>query len=62
MDRRKYLKTLAVSSLGATALLQQSCEPSREKTPAGPTFTLDRTPEELAREQKLLSETFFDEH
>ncbi len=62
MDRRKYLKTLAVSSLGATALLQQSCEPATEKTPEGPTFTIDRTPEELAREQKLLSETFFDEH
>jgi len=62
MDRRKYLKTLAVSSLGATALLQQSCEPVKEKTPEGPTFTIDRTPAELAREQKLLSETFFDEH
>jgi gluconate 2-dehydrogenase gamma chain len=61
MDRRKYLKTLAVSSLGATALLQ-SCAPATEKTPEGPTFTIDRTPEELAREQKLLSETFFDEH
>lgn len=61
MDRRKYLKTLAVSSLGATALLQ-SCEPAKEKTPAGPTFTIDRTPEEIVREQRLLSETFFDEH
>jgi gluconate 2-dehydrogenase gamma chain len=62
MDRRKYLKTLAVSSLGATALLQQSCEPVKEKAPQVPTFSIDRTPEELVREQKLLSETFFDEH
>jgi gluconate 2-dehydrogenase gamma chain len=62
MDRRKYLKTLAVGSLGATALLNQSCEPTKEKTVELPTFTIDRTPEELERERKLLSETFFDEH
>jgi gluconate 2-dehydrogenase gamma chain len=62
MDRRKYLKTLAVGSLGATALLGQSCEPVKEKGPEVPTFTIDRTPAELEREQKLLSETFFDEH
>lgn len=61
MDRRKYLKTLAVGSLGATALLQ-SCEPLKEKGPEAPAFTLDRTPEELLREQKLMSETFFNEH
>ncbi len=62
MDRRKYLKTLAVGSLGATALLNQSCETPKTKTPELPTFTIDRTPDELLREQKLLSETFFDEH
>lgn len=62
MDRRKYLKTLAVGSLGATALLNQSCEPPKEKAPDLPSFTIDRTPDELIREQKLASETFFDEH
>jgi gluconate 2-dehydrogenase gamma chain len=62
MDRRKYLKTLAVGSLGATALLNQSCEPTKEKAFELPTFTIDRTPEELERERKLLSETFFDAH
>lgn len=62
MDRRKYLKTLAVGSLGATALIGQSCEPAKEKGPVAPTFTIDRTPAELEREQKLLSETFFDDH
>jgi gluconate 2-dehydrogenase gamma chain len=63
MDRRKYLKTLAVGSLGASALLSQSCETPKEKTPELPaSFTIDRTPDELLREQKLLSETFFDEH
>lgn len=62
MDRRKYLKTLAVGSLGASALIQ-SCEtPKQEVTQTAPSFTIDRTPAELAREQKLLGETFFDEH
>ena len=62
MDRRKYLKTLAAGSLGATALL--SCEPGTKEVGAAPakTFTIDRTKEELVREQKLLSETFFDPH
>ncbi len=61
MDRRKYLKTLAVGSIGATALLQ-SCETPKKETVEVAKFTIDRTPDELAREQKLLSETFFDEH
>lgn len=61
MDRRKYLKTLAVGSLGATALLQ-GCETPKQEVAQTPAFTIDRTPDELIREQKLLSETFFDEH
>jgi len=61
MDRRKYLKTLAVGSIGATALLQ-SCETPKQEVAQTPAFTIDRTPDELIREQKLLSETFFDEH
>ncbi len=61
MDRRKYLKTLAAGSLGATAILQ-GCETPKQEVAKAPAFTIDRTPEELVREQKLLSETFFDEH
>ena len=61
MDRRKYLKTLAVGSLGAGALL--SCEPEKKDAVEAPKeFTIDRTSEELIRERKLLSETFFDAH
>lgn len=63
MDRRKYLKTLAVGSVGAGILIQ--CEPKKEEaTPAAQpsSFTYDRTPEELEREKKLQSEKFFDEH
>jgi gluconate 2-dehydrogenase gamma chain len=62
MDRRKYLKTLAVGSVGAGILIQ--CEPKEEKAATAPptSFTYDRTPEELEREKKLQSEKFFDEH
>src|SRR5688500_3740436 len=65
MDRRKYLKTLAAGSVGAAALLQ-GCDPAtKPATPVAagsPEFTIDRTPAELAREKKLLSEKFFDDH
>lgn len=63
MDRRKYLKTLAAGSLGG-GLLLQSCGPEEAKVvaDAAPTFSIDRTPAELAHELKLASETFFDDH
>lgn len=63
MDRRKYLKTMAVGSVGAGILIQ--CEPKEKTatTTAPPSsFTYDRTPEELEREKKLQAEKFFDEH
>jgi gluconate 2-dehydrogenase gamma chain len=64
MDRRKYLKSLAVGTAGAALLVQQSCEPKKAEVTAEPakTFTIDRTKEEEAREKKLASEKFFDEH
>ncbi len=63
MDRRKYLKTLAVSSVGAVTLLK-SCDtaPKQETANAEQTFTIDRTPAELVREKQLQSEKFFDDH
>ncbi|HLT79976.1 MAG TPA: gluconate 2-dehydrogenase subunit 3 family protein [Cyclobacteriaceae bacterium] len=62
MDRRKYLKTLAVGSVGA-GLLIQSCETEKPQTQqAAVTHTIDRTPAEIAREEKLRAETFFNEH
>lgn len=64
MDRRKYLKTLVAGTAGTGLLVQQACEPKKAASPEAdvPKFTIDRTPEELAREQKLLNEKFFDEH
>jgi gluconate 2-dehydrogenase gamma chain len=64
MDRRKYLKTLVVGTAG-TGLLLQSCDPKKAATTtpvSTPEFTIDRTPEEVIREKKLMSEKFFDEH
>lgn len=65
MDRRKYLKTLALGTVSAGALINQSCAPGTpaENQPATPaTPTIDRTPEELAYYNQLMSEKFFDDH
>lgn len=62
MDRRKYLKTLAAGAI-TTGVILEACEtkPAEKKEIAGaPTF--DRTPEELAHYNKLMSEKFFNEH
>jgi hypothetical protein len=63
MDRRKYLKTLAVGTVGtlsAPALLSSCESPNEVAKPAGP--SIDRTPAELAHEAKLMGDKFFDEH
>jgi hypothetical protein len=63
MDRRKYLKTLAVSSVGAVTLLKSCDTPAKQDVKeANAEFTIDRTAAELAREKKLQSEKFFDDH
>lgn len=63
MDRRKYLKTLAASSVGAATLLQ-GCEtaPKQEVKEAEVVLNYDRTAAEKIREKKLLAEKFFDDH
>lgn len=63
MDRRKYLKSMAAGSVGA-GLFLQSCEPDTPKAvpDSSPVFTIDRTPAELERDEKLLREKFFDDH
>lgn len=62
MDRRKYLKTLAVGSVGAGLLLQCKQEKKEQAPSQAKDLNYDRTPEELAREKELMSETFFNEH
>jgi gluconate 2-dehydrogenase gamma chain len=64
MDRRKYLKALAVGSLATGALLQ-SCTPEKAKdqhTANLPSAGPDRQPAELDRYKKLTRETFFTDH
>ena len=62
MDRRKYLKKLAVGSVGA-GLLFQSCEKEQPQTAeTAVKSTIDRTPAEIAREEKLRAEKFFNDH
>lgn len=64
MDRRESLKRIALGTAGAGLLVQ--CEPKTDKPtsvgPSAPAVTIDRTPEELARDQKLQAEKFLDEH
>jgi gluconate 2-dehydrogenase gamma chain len=66
MDRRKYLKTLAVGTL-STGVLLESCSPAEKevKTPeaisameGGP----NRQPDEIAHFKKISAEKFFDDH
>ena len=62
MDRRKYLKTLAVGTVGAGLLVQ--CKPSKKQEPIdlSKELTLYRTPEEQAREKALMADKFFTDH
>ena len=62
MDRRKYLKTMAATSVGAGLLLQ--CKPDKkEQAPDTPReLKYDRTDAERAREKELMSEKFFTDH
>jgi hypothetical protein len=66
MNRRDSLKALTVGTLGAAALLD-GCKPGEEKKVAANQsvadgFTLDRQPEELAQYDKVVADTFFNEH
>jgi gluconate 2-dehydrogenase gamma chain len=64
MDRRKYLKTLAVGTVGtlSAASLIDSCKPEDKQKEIAATPTIDRTPDELEHYNKLMADQFFDEH
>ena len=62
MDRRKYLKNLALGTLGTGALLQ-SCGPDGKPTSApSASLSYDRTPEEKEHYDKIMAQTFFTPH
>jgi gluconate 2-dehydrogenase gamma chain len=63
MDRRKYLKAMALGTV-TTGVLINGCAPAETKpeVAAVPELNYDRTPEEKAHYEKLMSIKFFDEH
>ena len=65
MDRRKSLKLIITGAVAAPVVIA-GCKTDDKKTPAGkdePKFSLDRNPDELKYEKKLLAEDkFFTEH
>jgi gluconate 2-dehydrogenase gamma chain len=63
MDRRKYLKAMALGTVG-TGVLLEGCAPAQQKqaTPEVAGLNYDRTPAETERYNELMSEKFFDEH
>lgn len=65
MDRRTYIKAMTLGTLGAVTVASTSCEPGvpvEGKALEYPALNYDRTPEELDRDQKMLTDGFFDEH
>ncbi len=66
MDRRKSLKLIVTGAIAAPAVVA-GCKTDDKKTEAAkteePTFSLDRSPDELKYEKELLAqEKFFTEH
>ncbi|MBX2969458.1 MAG: gluconate 2-dehydrogenase subunit 3 family protein [Cyclobacteriaceae bacterium] len=63
MKRRDSLKAIALTAISSGVLLQ-SCDTDKKETVATPVKTtgIDRHPFEQVRDEKLLSEKFFDEH
>ena len=64
MDRRKYLKTLAVGTVGAISAtgLIDSCKPEDKPKEIVNAPLIDRTPEELANDNAIKAAKFLNEH
>ncbi|MFN4958776.1 MAG: gluconate 2-dehydrogenase subunit 3 family protein, partial [Cyclobacteriaceae bacterium] len=67
MDRRKYLKTLAVGTI-STGVLLESCKTETAPLPPPPPDPVkaqgghDRQPNEVEHFKKITGEKFFDDH
>jgi hypothetical protein len=65
MDRRKSLKAIALGTV-STGLLLDACKTADKNALPGQTasaqFNIDRAPEEVIRDKKILSEKFFTPH
>ena len=64
MDRRKSLKILATGALASPiALSGCTTESQKESASANPSFNLDRSPDEIILEKKILAQDkFFTDH
>jgi gluconate 2-dehydrogenase gamma chain len=65
MDRRKYLKTLAVGTLSTGLLLESCSTPEAKKEEVDLVKTeggFDRQPEEIEHFKKITAQKFFDDH
>ena len=63
MDRRKSLKLIAAGALTGGVLATGCNTEDKNKVAAEPTFNLDRNPDELKNEKRLLAmDKFFTEH
>ena len=62
MDRRRYLKSLVVGGTAAGLLLQSCKSEAPDVKEAVQKSAIDRTKEEADREERLMSEKFFNEH
>src|SRR5689334_1260416 len=64
MDRRRYLKAMALGTVG-TGVLLEGCKPTEEKKEVAAEaagLNYDRTPAEAEKYKKLMGEKYFDEH
>lgn len=62
MDRRSSLKALLIGGV-ASGVLVEACQPKEKKEAiAAGNFTIDRQPEEIARNNEVTSKTFFTPH
>ena len=64
MDRRESLKAIAVGTVSLGTLLD-ACKSADKKVAVestAPEFTIDRAPEEIAAQRKLMSEKYFTAH
>ncbi|HET6769394.1 MAG TPA: gluconate 2-dehydrogenase subunit 3 family protein [Chitinophagaceae bacterium] len=63
MDRRESLKLIATGAVAAPAVIAGCTDNKKAEVAAEPTFNLDRNPEEVKNEKRLLAmDKFFTDH
>jgi len=63
MDRRESLKLIATGAVAAPAVIAGCTDDKKTEVAAEPTFSLDRNPEEVKNEKRILAmDKFFTDH